>query len=355
MSHLQLAYTLPYLGKLDEARKAVRNLQLIAPGMTVEQALQTYRVYCFPDAYLEKMKQALIEAGLPSRGSSSDSNDIFVPHAKIIQINGASVEYMDLGEGVPVVFVHGAISDYRTWAHYQNLVSDKYRYVSYSRRYFGSQRWLDKGEQFSNHVAADDLIGFIEALNLQSVFLVSWSAGARAASIAAINRPDLVQGIVHFEPVFDTLADLDDNETPDEARDKHYGGFSRVGEYLTTDNPDSAVKAFLETVFELRPGQFETEVMPIRMVVLDSARTLPLMFDSDSPGPPITCDYLAGLNTPTLVVHGTKTNQWWQYLSRRYAECAPNATLKTISGVNHAGPIRKPDVLFALISEFIDH
>jgi pimeloyl-ACP methyl ester carboxylesterase len=127
-----------------------------------------------------------------------------------------------------------------------------------------------------------------------------------------------------------------------------------VKEYLAKDNPESAVKAFLETVFELRPGQFETEVMPIRMVVLDSTRTLPFILEGISPGPPITCTYLAGMQTPTLVVHGTKTNQWWQYLSRRYAECAANATLKTISGVNHAGPIRKPDVLFALISDFVD-
>ncbi|MEE9320302.1 MAG: alpha/beta fold hydrolase [Granulosicoccus sp.] len=354
LSHLQMAYTLPYLGRLEEARKAVRNLQLIAPGMTVEQALQTYRIYCFPDTYLEKMKQALIEAGLPSRGSSSNFNDIFVPHARIIQINGTSVEYMDLGEGVPVVFVHGAISDYRSWTHYQNLISEKYRYLSYSRRYFGSQQWIDGGENYSIHVAADDLIAFIEALNLESVFLVSWSSGAKAASIAAIKRPDLIQGIVHYEPVVDSLADLDDSETPVGARDKHYGGFDRVDEFLTSEDPEGAVKSFLETVFELHPGQFETEVMPIRMVVLDSARTLPLMSGSVSPGPPITCDYLAAMQTPTLVVYGTKTNQWWQYLARRYAECAPNVMLKTISGVNHAGPIRKPDVLFALISEFID-
>lgn len=354
LSHLQLAYTLPYLGRLDEARDAIRDLQLIAPGMTVEQALQTYRVYCFPDAYLEKMKQALIKASLPSRGDSSEFNAIFVPHAKIIEINGADVEYMDIGTGVPVVFVHGAISDFRSWAHYQNLISEKYRYISYSRRYYGSQQWVDKGENYSNHVAADDLIAFIEALNLESVFLVSWSAGARAVSIAAAKRPDLVQGIVNYEPVVDTIADLDDDEAPIAARDKHYGGFGRVGEYLTKEDAESAVKAFLEVVFELHPGQFETEIMPIRMVVLDSTRTLPFILEGISPGPPITCEYLAKMKTPTLVVHGTKTNKWWQYLSKRYAECAPNVELQTISGVNHAGPIRKPGVLFALISTFID-
>lgn len=37
------------------------------------------------------------------------------PELKSVFINGDSIHYIDIGKGDPVVFVHGALSDYRTW------------------------------------------------------------------------------------------------------------------------------------------------------------------------------------------------------------------------------------------------
>jgi pimeloyl-ACP methyl ester carboxylesterase len=34
---------------------------------------------------------------------------------KAILVNGDSINYIDIGKGDPVVFVHGALGDYRTW------------------------------------------------------------------------------------------------------------------------------------------------------------------------------------------------------------------------------------------------
>ena len=38
-----------------------------------------------------------------------------IPELKSIFINGDSIHYIDVGKGSPVVFVHGALSDYRIW------------------------------------------------------------------------------------------------------------------------------------------------------------------------------------------------------------------------------------------------
>jgi pimeloyl-ACP methyl ester carboxylesterase len=32
-----------------------------------------------------------------------------------IQVNGAALEWQEQGKGKPVLFVHGSVSDYRTW------------------------------------------------------------------------------------------------------------------------------------------------------------------------------------------------------------------------------------------------
>src|SRR6185295_10016711 len=38
------------------------------------------------------------------------------PELKSIFINGDSLHYVDMGKGEPVVFVHGAVGDYRTYS-----------------------------------------------------------------------------------------------------------------------------------------------------------------------------------------------------------------------------------------------
>ncbi len=65
LSHLQMAYTLPFLGRTDEARAHVASLMRLSPGFTVREADAYYSMWCFPPAYREKMRDALQRAGLP--------------------------------------------------------------------------------------------------------------------------------------------------------------------------------------------------------------------------------------------------------------------------------------------------
>jgi len=65
LSHLQSAYTLPLLGRIDDARTHVALLLKMRPSFTVREADAHYRTWCFAPPYREKMRQALSAAGLP--------------------------------------------------------------------------------------------------------------------------------------------------------------------------------------------------------------------------------------------------------------------------------------------------
>ena len=65
LSHLDLAYTLPFLGRVDEAKQHVAALLKMYPTMTIREADAFYKLVCFDSAYREKMVGALREAGLP--------------------------------------------------------------------------------------------------------------------------------------------------------------------------------------------------------------------------------------------------------------------------------------------------
>jgi tetratricopeptide (TPR) repeat protein len=65
LSHLDLAYTLPFLGRVDEAKQHVAALLKMVPTMTIREADAFYKLVCFDAAYREKMVGALRQAGLP--------------------------------------------------------------------------------------------------------------------------------------------------------------------------------------------------------------------------------------------------------------------------------------------------
>ena len=72
LSHLDLAYTLPFLGRIDEAKAHVATLLKMYRSMTVAEADAFYRLFCFEPAFREKMARALRQAGLPEGEAKSD-------------------------------------------------------------------------------------------------------------------------------------------------------------------------------------------------------------------------------------------------------------------------------------------
>ncbi|MCC8956123.1 hypothetical protein H8B02_22630 [Bradyrhizobium sp. Pear77] len=65
LSHLDQAYTLPFLNRLDDAKAQVTKLLKLRPDFTIREADAYYRMYCFSPEYIEKMNLALRQAGLP--------------------------------------------------------------------------------------------------------------------------------------------------------------------------------------------------------------------------------------------------------------------------------------------------
>jgi DNA-binding winged helix-turn-helix (wHTH) protein/TolB-like protein len=66
ISHLHMAYTLPYLDRVTEANAHVATLLRMRPGFTIREADAYYKMWCFAPLYREKMCEALSRAGLAS-------------------------------------------------------------------------------------------------------------------------------------------------------------------------------------------------------------------------------------------------------------------------------------------------
>ena len=115
------------------------------------------------------------------------------------RVNGCDMAYIELGEGPPLVCVHGTLGDFRVWSPVLGPLSRQRRVVSLSLRHFFPEHWdgVGTGYTVDQHVA--DVTGFIEALGHGPVDLMGHSRGGHIAFRVAQLRPDLLRRLVLAE------------------------------------------------------------------------------------------------------------------------------------------------------------
>lgn len=90
--------------------------------------------------------------------------------------NPTELYYQDLGEGSPVVLVHGWPLSHRMWeAQVNALTMDGHRCIAYDRRGFGQSGHPSAGYEYDRFAA--DLHDLMTQLDLQDVTLVGFSMG----------------------------------------------------------------------------------------------------------------------------------------------------------------------------------
>jgi pimeloyl-ACP methyl ester carboxylesterase len=124
------------------------------------------------------------------------------------RINGYDLAYIEVGEGPPLICVHGTLGDFRVWSPVLGPLSRRHRVISLSLRHFFPEHWDGAGADYTiaQHVA--DIIAFIEASDAGPVDLMGHSRGGHLAFRVAQQRPDLLRRLVLAEPGGDMDASL---------------------------------------------------------------------------------------------------------------------------------------------------
>lgn len=288
---------------------------------------------------------SLALAGCQTTGSSSmDGMQI-----KQARVNGVELPYIEEGQGVPVVFVHGSMTDYRIWEGERPAVAARYRFIAYNQRYFGSTPWQDKGKDFNQMTHAADLIAFIRNLNAGPVHVVSWSYGGSVATLAASQHPELFRSLSIHEP---TIGSLIVNTPEGKVAASDFGKeVAQLRSVANSGDTMDATRQFWEFVVRLPAGGFDHEPQGLQKVVLENARTVPLSLNA--PPQPITCDMVTAIKAPVLVTVGANTRPLWSLAAQTMATCVPHGELVTIPNSNHDAIVRQPAAFSRVLLDFL--
>ena len=113
---------------------------------------------------------------------------------KVVEVNGHDVAYHDVGDGVPVVFLHGSGPGVTGWANFGNNVSELHgiRSIVVDQPGFGASGRDEVYERNYLDISADAVVGLLDALGLEQVGIVGNSMGGDVAVTVTLNHPDRI-------------------------------------------------------------------------------------------------------------------------------------------------------------------
>ena len=248
-----------------------------------------------------------------------------------LDVNGARLWAEEQGSGPAVLFIHGGLGDLRLWEPEANALSDSFRCIRFDLRFWG--RSESPGMAFS---AIDDVVGVLDALDIDRAALVGLSLGGGLALDVALAHPERVWALAHVA-----------------------GGVSGLPVDPYTKEQDAAYEAAIEsgdldTAMEIdfavwAPLGADNAMRELWRVTPD-ARGIP---DGASPAVhPDAHDRLGELTTPTLVVIAALDPPEQKEAGARVARTVPGAVLVEVDS-DHYLTLREPDRVSDLLRDFL--
>jgi len=262
---------------------------------------------------------------------------VFIPErpqaqVKTIAAGGTELAYLDMGQGPPVVMVHGTISDYRWWQAQMDEFSQRHRVVAYSLRHHYPNISTGDRSDYLPRTHAADLAGLIKALNLAPAHLMGHSYGGFISLLVARDRPELVRSLVLVEPA--RLATLITNADAEEAKPILKGigeSQKQVLELLDHGNADEALRVFTNMV--RGPGTWEGMPSAVRAARRDNVHTLKPTLAN--PAERFTCDDARKIAAPTLLVGGDVSPRLFPLMLNGLQACLARVERITITKASH--------------------
>lgn len=277
---------------------------------------------------------------------------------KMVDINGAKIFCKTLGDGEPLVIVHGGpglAHDY-LFDPFKQL-SDNYKLIFYDQRGCGKSQEFNEGESSTMETMVEDLEGVRKEFKLEKMNLVGQSWGAVIALNYIFKYPDRVKYLILLEPAPGSSEYIQNVQQTIMSR-------------LSKEEIERLVKISQSPDLRTSPELFK-EFMNIRMKTyfynstyaskknfnyFDTERIKKFFASSALFGPYLMSyslyDKMRNISCPTLIIHGDYDVIPTEAIERMGKEIK-NAEVHIVKECGHFVHIEKPEFYFNTIRSFI--
>lgn len=209
-----------------------------------------------------------------------------------IKIGDATICYDDFGTSeIPIIFIHGFPFNKETWQPQVEFLRARHRVIAYDIRGFGKS--TSGKEDASIGLFADDLIDFMDALQIKKAIVCGLSMGGYILLNAAHRYPERFEGLV--------LCDTQCNPDTAEGREKRFDSIKKIEAEGLGDYADASVKnLFCKNTFDTN----KKLVSDIHETILTTSPNAITSTLSALANRSDTCPILSEISLMTLIICG---------------------------------------------------
>ena len=120
-----------------------------------------------------------------------------------VPTNGINMHVASIGSGPAILFLHGFLELWYSWRHQMLALSSLgYRCIAPDLRGYGDTDAPPSPASYTVFHIVGDLVGLIEQLGVEQVFLVGHDWGAIIAWYLCLFRPDKIKALVNLSVPF---------------------------------------------------------------------------------------------------------------------------------------------------------
>jgi pimeloyl-ACP methyl ester carboxylesterase len=256
---------------------------------------------------------------------------------EVVRANGLEIAYRRIGEGPPLVFVHGAAEDGRVWQPQLAALADEFTIVAWDEP--GAGRSSDLPADFSLADYASCLAAVIEEVGLGPAHVAGFSWGSTVVQELYRHHPRLVATLILIGAYAGWKGSLPADEVSARVAGAHEMLAAPAEEFdptlpgLFAGEPPAEFVALLEQVAaDVRPESLKTQLF--------------LMAEADQR------DLLPRIAVPTLLIWGEQDARSPLTVARQFEQAIPDTELVVIDGAGHVSNLEKPEPVNQAVREF---
>jgi len=125
-------------------------------------------------------------------------------HARVAGSGGVMLHYVRLGQGHPVLLLHGWPGFWYDWRRVLVPLSASADVIAPDFRGFGDSDRPDVApvEGYAPEVLAQDLLALLDGLGISRVVVAAYDIGATVAQTLALRRPERIRALALFNPAY---------------------------------------------------------------------------------------------------------------------------------------------------------
>ena len=259
---------------------------------------------------------------------------------KDISVYGFNMHYGEMGQGDPVILLHGLWGGRNEWANTIVPLGQDHRVIALDLIGFhGSGK---PEATYHNALLAQFLTGFIEAMELKNVTLMGHAMGGNTATYTAVHYPHLVERLVLVDGAGYRNPNRDPAAPPS-------AGMLRMRR-IVTGSTVAATHNFLKRRVHDESLVTNAWAEEAFSMWLNSARAISDMLGE---GGDVTEEEMKSIKVPTLIVWGREDRAFPLRNADRLEADIEGAQKVVFDDTGHLPQMEKPDEFNRVVLEFL--